>query len=117
MFTRTAILASLALVAALAMLPVVSAKADRLCFSDRRVTQIYTGYVQGGMGADGGDAVYFTLDNGLTYALDRSYNLDWPRGQALHKTLLTAMAGGYRIHGRDHYGGECSDVQEIMIKR
>ena len=107
----------LAAVAAIALMPCV-ASAGKICFDNRRVVDVQTGYVdRWGMGPDGGDAVYFTLDNGLLLPLNVYYNLDSPRGQALHRVLLMAMAGNYRVTGIDHYGDNCDDVDEIHIRR
>jgi hypothetical protein len=108
----------LAAVAAAAFLPCV-ASAGMLCFENRRVTAVNTGYVDAWFGADGGDAIYFTLDDGKTFPMNYGFNLDWPRGQALHRVLLMALAGGYRVTGYDHYGygGTCDDIDEIKIVR
>lgn len=88
------------------------------CFSDRRVVEVSSGYVDLPFGADNGDAVYFKLDDGRTFPLNTGFNLDWPRGQALHRTLLLAMSARYRVTGYDHYGygGTCDDIDEIVIK-
>ncbi|MCC8362224.1 hypothetical protein LK996_03940 [Lysobacter sp. A6] len=88
------------------------------CFTDRKVTAVNIGYVDMPFGADGGDAVYFTLDNGNTYPLNTGFNLDWPRGQALHRTLLAAMTQRFKVTGYDHYGygGTCDDIDEILVK-
>jgi hypothetical protein len=100
-----------------ALLP-MAAQAAMQCFADRRVVQVSTGYVEGSLGADGGDAVYFKLDNGKMYPLNNGFNLDWPRGQALHRTLLLAMTARYRVTGYDHYGygGTCDDIDEIVLQ-
>ena len=93
------------------------ALAGMKCFENQKVTQINSGYVEMSFGADNGDAVYFKLSNGKTYPLNNGFNLDWPRGQALHRVLLLAMIGGYRITGYDHFGwgGTCDDIDEIVI--
>lgn len=85
------------------------------CFFDQKVVSVNTGRVELHLGPDGGDAVYFKLENGTTYALNNAYNLDHPRGQALHRVLLLAQAGGYPISGWDHFGGQCDDIDEIQI--
>lgn len=99
------------------MTPAVS-YAD-VCFSDQKIVSVNTGYVNLPTlkGADGGDAVYFTLENGAMYPLAYSYNLDWQRGQALHRVLMAALVGGHRITGHDHNGTKCDDIDEIQIKR
>jgi hypothetical protein len=88
------------------------------CFSDRRIVEVHMGYVELAPGADGGDAVYFRLDDGRVFPLNNGFNLDWPRGQALHRTLLLAMSARYRVTGYDHYGsgGTCDDIDNIVIK-
>lgn len=93
------------------------ATAGKTCFTNQKVVQVNTGYVDMSFGADNGDAVYFKLSNGQTFPMNNSFNLDWPRGQALHRVLLLAMVGGYRITGYDHwgYGGTCDDIDEIVI--
>jgi hypothetical protein len=106
-------------VLALGLWPLFSAQAQQMCFQDRRVVAVNIGYVNGDMGPDGGDAVYFRLDTNPNrwYALNYSYNLDWARGQALYKMLMTAMAGGYRIRAYDHDYPYCDDVDQIEIYR
>ena len=93
------------------------AMAGMTCFTNQKVVQINTGYVDRPFGADHGDAVYFKLSNGQTCPLNNGFNLDWPRGQALHRVLLLAMVGGYKITGWDHFGwgGTCDDIDEIAI--
>jgi hypothetical protein len=88
-----------------------------VCFSNQKVTSVGTGFVELTKGADGGDAVYFTLANGSTYPLNGSFNLDWRRGEALHRVLMTALVGGHPITGHDHYGTKCDDIDEIWISR
>jgi hypothetical protein len=97
----------------------LGANAGKLCFQDRLVVSVNTGYVDLPFGADGGDAVYFTLDDGAYFPLNNGFNLDWPRGQALHRVLLMALAGRYRVTGYDHYGygGTCDDIDELVIRR
>jgi hypothetical protein len=106
-------------VLALGLWPLFSAQAQQMCFQDRRVVAVTIGQVELYMGADGGDAVYFRLDNNATrwYPLNKSFNLDHNRGQALYKMLMTAMAGGYRIRAYDHYYPYCDDVDQIEIYR
>ncbi|MGO4551781.1 hypothetical protein AB4059_11840 [Lysobacter sp. 2RAF19] len=105
-------------VVALAIWPVLSAQAQQMCFQDRRVAEVKIGYVDiWGLGPDGGDAIYFKIDNGNQYSLNRSYNLDWPRGQAMYKLLMTAMAGGYRVRAYDHNYPYCDDIDELHIYR
>jgi hypothetical protein len=88
------------------------------CFDHQGVVQINAGYVEiYGLGPDGGDAVYFKLENGQTFPLAAQYNLDWARGQALHKMLMTALTSGYKITGYDHSGTLCDDIDEIAIHR
>jgi hypothetical protein len=107
----------LLLVLAVGLTPLFSARAD-MCFQDRRVTSVKIGYVDTGLGPDGGYAVFFKLDNGRQYSLHNYYNLnDVGRGPALHKTLVTAMAGGFRIRAYDHHWPYCDDVDEIEIYR
>jgi len=110
---------ALLLVLALGSWPLFSAHAQRMCFEGFRVAAVNIGYVNGDMGPDGGDAVYFRLDNSVDYwyPLNKAYNLDWPRGQALYKQLMTAMAGGYRIRAYDHYHPYCDDIDQIEIYR
>ena len=104
------------LLAVVALIPSV-ASAGTQCFDNRRVMDVKTGFVEGRMGADGGDAVYFTLDDGRDFPLSVYYNLDSPRGQALHRVLLMAMGGNYRVTGYDHAGAPCDDIDEIHIRR
>lgn len=87
----------------------------KACFENMKVAAVSGGYNEGHLGPDGGDAVYFSLENGGTYALNYQFNLDWNRGQALHRTLMTAFVGGYRISGWDHWGGNCDDIDQITI--
>ena len=108
----------LRLLACTALLAATSpAFAGMQCFNSQKVVQVYTGYVDLPYGADGGDAVYFKLGNGQLFPLNNGFNLDWPRGQALHRVLLLAMIGGYKVAGYDHYGygGTCDDIDEIVI--
>ena len=93
------------------------ALAGMQCFENQKITRISTGYGEGSLGADHGDAVYFKITDGRQFPLNNGFNLDWPRGQALHRVLLLAMVGGYRITGYDHFGwgGTCDDVDEIVI--
>ena len=109
-------LAATSLFLLVACVPTV-AFAGMQCFENRRVVQVNTGYVDLPFGADGGDAVYFKLDDGRVFPLNNSFNLDWPRGQALHRTLLMAMAARFRVTGYDHYGygGTCDDIDEIVV--
>ncbi len=108
----------LLVVLALGLAPLFASQAQRMCFQDRRVKEVKIGYVDvWGKGPDGGDAVYFTLDNGALFPLNASYNLDWARGQALYKLLMTAMAGQYKVRGYDHFGTSCDDIDELHIYR
>ena len=95
-----------------------SVAAARQCFFEQTVTQVATGYVTAGQvgGPDGGDAVVFNLSNGTWYQLNNYFNLDLPRGQALHRTLLAAMAQRYRVTGYDHYTPFCDDIDEIVVR-
>ena len=79
---------------------------------------VNAGYVDIGRSAapDGGDAVFFSLDDGQGFPLNAAYNLDWPRGQALHRMLVAAMAARWRVTGYDHYGTRCDDIDEIHIE-
>lgn len=106
------------LVLALGLSPLPSAKAA--CFADRRVVAVNIGYVDGSRGPDGGYAVYFQLDDSPSrwWALNNGYNLnDEGRGPALHKTLLMAMASGYKIRAYDNYGYTCDDIDVIHMYR
>lgn len=87
----------------------------QLCFTDQKVTKVHVGQVEGHLGSDGGDAVYFTLANGRIYALNKEYNLDWKRGRSLTRQLMWAMLEQYRITGYDHYGNNCDDIDQIRI--
>ncbi len=109
----------LLVVLALGLSPLPSAKAQQMCFQDRRVAAVNIGYVNGDMGPDGGDAVYFRLveNPNRWYALNKSYNLDWNHGEALYKMLMTAMAGGFRIRAYDHFYPYCDDIDQIEIYR
>jgi len=53
---------------------------------NQKVDWIDTGYVKGGIvnDPDYGDAVSFNLDDGRRFALNKDYNLDHPRGMAMH---------------------------------
>lgn len=108
----------IALIAAMTVVTPAVSSAEG-CFSDQKVVSVNSGYVdiRAAKGADGGDAVYFTLENGATYPLAYTYNLDWPRGQALHRVLMVALVGGHKISGWDHNGTKCDDIDEIQIKR
>ena len=88
-----------------------------LCFENQKVIAVNTGYVDiWGMGPDGGDAVYFALENGKYFPLSIYYNLDSARGQRLHSVLMTAFTSGFRITGHDHFGWvRCDDIDEIRI--
>jgi hypothetical protein len=95
------------------------ASAAQNCFKDRRIVQVNTGYVAAGQrgGPDGGDAVLLRLDDGRSFPLNVHSNLDWPRGQALHRVAMTALAGRYRVDGWDHYDGStCDDIDELVIR-
>jgi hypothetical protein len=105
-----------AIAVALCLSPVTDALANsKQCFSEQKIVWISAGHVALSKGPDGGDAVYFKLENGATYPLAGTYNLDWPRGQALHRTLLAALSGRFRISGYDHNGTMCDDIDEIYI--
>jgi hypothetical protein len=106
-------------VLALGLSPLLSAQAQQMCFQDRRVVSVNIGYVVGDAGADGGYAVYFKLDNtNRWWPLNNGYNLnDEGRGPGLHKMLMTAMAGGFRIRAYDHYYPYCDDVDQIEMYR
>lgn len=92
------------------------AHAAQTCFSNQKVKRVGTGYVGGyAYGSDNGNAVYFTLENGRTYPLNYFYNMNDQVGPGLHRVLLLAMQGGYRITGVDHSGWMCDDIDEIWI--
>jgi hypothetical protein len=105
-------------VLALGFSPLFAAKAQQMCFQNQRVLSVKIGYVDMGLGPDGGYAVFFKLDNNVWRQLNGGFNLnDAGRGPGLYKMLLTAMAGGYRIRAYDHYWPYCDDVDEIEIYR
>jgi hypothetical protein len=105
-------------VLALGLSPMLSANAQQMCFENRRVSSIKIGYVDTGLGPDGGYAVFFKLDNNREYSLHNYYNLNDPgRGPALHKTLLTAFAGGFKVRAYDHHYPYCDDVDQIDMYR
>ena len=110
----------LLVVLALGMSPLFAAKAQQMCFQDRRVLAVNIGYVNAEMGPDGGNAVYFRLDNNANrwWPLNNVYNLnDGGKGEGLYKMLMTAMAGGFKIRAYDHYYPYCDDVDQIEIYR
>ena len=108
----------LLVVLALGMSPLFAAKAQQMCFEDRKVLSVKIGYVALPMGSDGGNAVYFKLDNNAWRPLNNTYNLnDGGKGEGLYKMLMTAMAGGFKIRAYDHYYPYCDDVDEIEIYR
>jgi len=98
--------------------PVVSQATSKKCFSEQKVDWIDTGYVDGGTvnDPDYGDAVGFNLADGRRFSLNKDYNLDHPRGMAMHRTLLASFVGGYPISAWDHSGGNCDVVDEIEMK-
>ena len=107
---------AIAAIAVIALVPGVGHAGQGMqCFWDKRVTEVYTGYAVGSKGGDYGDAVYFRLEDGATYPLNYSYNLDHNRGQALHRVLLTALVGRYKLSGYDHYADNCDDIDELML--
>lgn len=107
-------------VLALGLSPLFAAQAAQKCFEDRRVVAVNIGYVNGDRGPDGGYALYFQLDNNSNrwWAVNNGYNLnDAGVGPALHKMLMTAMAGGFKIRAYDHYYPYCDDVDQIEVYR
>lgn len=107
-------------VLAIGFSPLFAAHAGQMCFQDRRVTSVNIGWVEGNLGADGGYAVYFKVDNNANrwWSLHNYYNLnDEGRGPALYKMLMTAMAGGFKIRAYDHYWPYCDDVDQIEMYR
>lgn len=91
------------------------ADAQQTCFTGQKVRKVGTGYVNYPYGADNGNAIYFTLENGRTYPINFYYNLNDMVGPALHRVLLLALSGGNRITGVDHNGAMCDDIDEIWI--
>jgi hypothetical protein len=99
-----------------------AAAGHMLCFEKVEVVSVYSGYVDMHYGADGGDAVTFTMSDGSRHALKYSYNLDWARGKILHATLVRAMGTGLKLSGYgdvitgDPAGGMCA-IDEIVMHR
>jgi hypothetical protein len=109
---------ALLLVLALGSWPLFSAHAQRMCFAGFRVAAVNIGYVNGDMGPDGGDAVYFRLDNSWTIGT-HSTRLQ-PRLAARAGLVQAADdgdGGGYRIRAYDHYHPFCDDIDQIEIYR
>ena len=88
------------------------------CFTNRRIVAVNTGWVaaEGRIGPDGGDAVVISLDNGRLYPMNQYYNLDHPRGQALHRVALMALVQRLTVTGHDHFGYNCEAIDEISVK-
>lgn len=106
------------LLLALGLLSCVRPANAQACFTDQKVVKVNVGYVYDGhLGPDAGDAVYFTLDDGKTYALNKNYNLDWSVGRLLFRTLLVGFVTGFRVTGYDHYGNNCDDIDQIGLRR
>ena len=105
-------------IVAIACVPAAAHAQAKMCFADKKVAGVYAGNISyGTAGPDYGDAVYFKLEDGASFPLNKEYNLDHNRGQALHRVLLTALEGQYKINGFDHYGGTCDDVDQIALHR
>jgi hypothetical protein len=91
------------------------AVASQLCVNKLKVTRVGTGHVSLPYGADNGNAIYFTLENGKTFPINYFYNLNDQVGPALHRVLLLALQGGFRISAWDHSGWMCDDIDEVWI--
>src|SRR5262245_44647952 len=72
------------------------------CFLMETVTWVGQGYVDHAYGPDVGNAIYFTIGNGKVYPIRRNFNFNDPPGNGHHRTLLLAMAAGYKLTGYDN---------------
>jgi hypothetical protein len=96
-----------------------NAQAQLTCFRDARVTQVGVGDIRGlpGSGPDIATAIYFRTDKSTkVHSLNIGMNLNDPQGNAMHRTLLLSMLGGYGITAVDKNNViNCDDVDEIWI--
>ena len=110
-----------ALVCALAaiLVPGVGHANYQMCFDRATVTKVWVGNVDDGTkGAYGGNAVYFMVDqHPVAYPLSGAYNMDDRRGRAMHRVLMTALAGKLRLSGWDYSGSPfCDEIDQLVIQ-
>ncbi|WP_346208961.1 hypothetical protein [Aeromonas salmonicida] len=101
-------------------LPSFYSHAEKTCFSEGVITNLYIGYIDGGQagGPDSGNAIMIDYNRGGslgTIPVNHRYNLNSDKGPAFFSMLKSALLTGQKVTVKDHYGSNCDDFDEIIF--
>ena len=105
-------------VAACLIVPTVAHATWYPCFEKQRIKWVSVGNVEGAVGTDNGNAVYFATTQQEGYALHRDFNLDTDKGRALYDLLMRAIDDGNDVHAYSRVGGSagCTNIDQLILE-